>query len=77
MAATSMREVTEHGTRLDQLKNLALFLASCIDAGDEGHSMAQLVRQYRETLKEIAELEDADDGTDEIAAIIAERSAPR
>lgn len=72
-----MREVTEHGTRLDQLRNLALFLASCIDAGDEGHSMAQLVRQYRETLKEIAELEDASDDTDEIAAIIAERSTHR
>ncbi len=67
----SMREVTENGTRLDQLKNLALILAAHIDAGDEGHSMAQLSRQYRETLREIAELEGDDDGNDEIAGIIA------
>jgi hypothetical protein len=66
-----MYEVTESGTRLEQLKNLALILAKLIDSGDEDHSMAQLVRQYRETLKEIAELEDEDDGGDEIAGIIA------
>ena len=71
MPARSMYEVTENGTRIDQLKNLALVLASCIDRGDDEHSMAQLVRQYRETLREIAELENDDDGGDEIAGIIA------
>lgn len=71
MPVQSMREVTENGTRLEQLKNLALYLAGCIDAGDEGHSMAQLARQYRETLREIAELENDDDGADEVAELIA------
>lgn len=71
MQIQSMYEVTSDGTRLEQLRNLALVLASQIDAGGDGHSMAQLVRQYRETLREIAELEDGDDGADEIAGIIA------
>ena len=66
-----MYEVTSDGTRLEQLRNLALVLASQIDAGGDGHSMAQLVRQYRETLREIAELEEGDGGPDEIAGIIA------
>lgn len=73
MPAKSMYEVTESGTRLEQLKNLALILAKLIDSGDDEHSMAQLVRQYRETLREIADLEDEDDGGDEIAGIIAFR----
>lgn len=67
----TMREVTEGGDRIEALKNLAMILAAHIDAGDEGHSMAQLSRQYRETLREIAELEGDDDGNDEIAGIIA------
>lgn len=75
MAAKSMREVTESGTRLDQLRNLALVLAGEIDTGGDGHSMAQLVRQYRETIKEISELEGDDGDIDEIAAILARRDA--
>lgn len=74
MAATSMREVTENGTRLDQLRSLALVIAADIDRGDEGHSMAQLARQYRETIREIAELEGEDGDNDEIAAIISGRA---
>ena len=70
-----MREVTENGTRLDQLRNLALVLACDIDTGGDGHSMAQLVRQYRETIREIAELEGDGGDIDEIAAIIARRDA--
>lgn len=75
MSKVSMREVTENGTRLDQLRNLALVLASDIDTGGDGHSMAQLVRQYRETIREIAELEGDGGDIDEIAAIIARRDA--
>lgn len=77
MLARSMYEVTENGTRIEQLKNLSLVLASCIDQGDDEHSMAQLVRQYRETLREIAELEDDDGDNDEIAAIIADKASSR
>jgi hypothetical protein len=72
-----MYEITESGTRIEQLRNLALVLARRIDAGDEGHSMAQLVRQYRETLREIADLESDDDGNDEIAGIIAFHAGAR
>ena len=68
-----MEEVTRDGTRLEQLKALALVIAESIDEGDESHSMAQLARQYRETIREIAELEDDDDG-DEINAILNARA---
>lgn len=56
-----MTDVTVNGTRLEQLKTLALVIAESIDTGDESHSMAQLARQYRETVREIAELEDGAD----------------
>lgn len=75
MAISTMREVTESGTRLDQLRNLALVLAAHIDAADDERSVAQLVRQYRETIKEISELEGDDGDIDEIAAILARRDA--
>lgn len=65
-----MADVTRDGTHLEQLKSLALVIAESIDNGDESHSMAQLARQYRETIREIAELE-GDDDDDEIARIIA------
>lgn len=75
MAISTMREVTESGTRLDQLRNLALVLAAHIDAAYDERSVAQLVRQYRETIKEISELEGDDGDIDEIAAILARRDA--
>ena len=67
--------MTQDGSRLDALRNLALVIAADIDSGGDGHSMAQLVRQYRETIKEIAELEGDDGDIDEIAAILARRDA--
>jgi len=68
---TSMVNVTKKGTRVQQLKALALVIAESIDYGDETHSMAQLARQYRETIREIAELEnDADE--DVISKLISE-----
>lgn len=70
-------EVTKNGTRLEQLKELALILAESIDSDDESHSMAQLARQYRETIREIAELESDDDNSDPIAQIIANHDSKR
>ncbi len=67
-----MVDVTKDGTRLDQLKALALVIADTIDAGDESHSMAQLARQYRETIREIAELEAESDDGDIISKLIAD-----
>ena len=69
-----MVDVTKDGTRLEQLKALALVIADSIDMGDESHSMAQLARQYRETIREIAELEGDDDDGDEIAEILKRRA---
>ena len=77
MARRSMVEVTKGGNRLEQLKNLALVLAADIDAGGDGHSTAQLVRQYRETIREIAEIEDGADPADEIALLISAKRTPR
>ena len=77
MRRQTMVEVTEGGDRLDALRNLALIIAAEIDTGGDGHSMAQLVRQYRETLREIAELEDGADVVDEIAELIASHGTPR
>ena len=60
---TAMVDVTRNGTRLEQLRTLALVIAETIDSGDDNHSMAQLARQYRETVREIELLEsEADDG---------------
>lgn len=67
-----MADVTKDGTRLEQLKTLALVIANTIDTGDESHSMAQLARQYRETIREIAELEAEYDDGDIISQLIAD-----
>ena len=67
-----MVDVTKDGTRLEQLKALALVIADTIDMGDESHSMAQLARQYRETIREIAELEAEYDDGDIISQLIAD-----
>ena len=69
-------DVTRDGSRLDKLRELALLIAAQIDDGDETHSMAQLARQYRETVREIDELEGSDDGCDPIADIIAAHGSP-
>ena len=65
----SMTDVTRDGTRLEQLKALALVIAAQIDDGDDTHSMAQLARQYRETIAEIAYLE-GDDAGDDLDALL-------
>lgn len=73
----NMVEITRDGTRIEQLKALALVIAERIDNGGDSHSMAQLSRQYRETLKEISELESDDDNSDPIAGILASRDDGR
>lgn len=69
-----MADVTKDGTRLEQLKALALVIADSIDSGDENHSMAQLARQYRETIREISELENEPDD-DVISKLISDGPA--
>lgn len=63
-------------TRLDQLKTLSVTLAKAIDEGQDNPSaLASLAKQYRETIREIEELEGLDAGDDEISNIIAIRAA--
>lgn len=54
-----MQQAAENGTRAEQLHELLVRLGYAIDQCGEGEggNMATLARQYRETLREIAELE--------------------
>ena len=69
-----MRETTEL-PRLEQLKALLIILADEIDQRPGARDLAQLARQYRETLKEIEEIEGMNSHDDEIAEILSERDA--
>ena len=62
-------------TRLQQLKELLRILADEIDSRPGARDLAQLSRQYRETLKEIEEIEGASGNDDEIAEILSERES--
>lgn len=70
-----LRTVTTRGTRLEQLKALARVLAAAIDGCDDIKTLPQLSKQYRETIREIEEIEGAVDDGDEISKILAERQA--
>ena len=70
-----MTKVTKDGTRLEQLKTLAETIACAIDDPDDTKSLAQLARQYRETIKEIEEIEGATTADDEIEKIMSERKS--
>ena len=57
-------------SRLFQLKELLAVLASAIDDKPGARDLAQLCKQYRETLKEIEELEGSEPEDDEIAKLL-------
>ena len=61
--------------RVEQLKELLLVLAKQIDSKPGARDMASLARQYRETLKEIEEIEGTTDDDDDIEKLLAERDA--
>lgn len=78
--AKKMATVAKKGNRLEQLKNLSLILAKQIDQceADQVNGMKQLPqlsRQYRETLREIEEIEGVDKNDDEIGEILSAREA--
>lgn len=78
--AKKMATVAASGSRLEQLENLARVLAKQIDlcTGKLDESMKtvpQLVKQYRETIKEIEEIKGVSEDDDEIGRILAEREA--
>ena len=60
--------------RLEKLKELEAQLAAAL-AVAETKEVASLARQYRETLKEIAEIEGAEQNDDDISEILSERAA--
>lgn len=58
--------------RVKQLKELLGILAKQIDDGPGARDMASLAKQYRETLKEIEEIEQNGNEEDELAKILSE-----
>ena len=70
-----LTEIVNNGTRLEQLRELLEILADEIDKRPGARDLAQLSRQYRETLKEIEEIEGAQQNDDDIAEILSERAA--
>ena len=71
----TMKSVTAKGNRLKQLKTLAGILAQNIDDCEDVRALPQLAKQYRETIREIEELEGAQNHGDEIGEILAQRQA--
>lgn len=80
----TLTEVTADGSRLDQLKTLADQLARSIDVltaaatkGDAASSrqLAAMAKQYRETIREVEEIEGSESSEDEISKILGIRQA--
>ena len=61
--------------RLNQLKKLLNVLAEAIDSKPGMRDLAGLVRQYRETLREIEELEGGPKDEDELGALLSKRQS--
>lgn len=70
-----MKTVTARGGRLQQLKTLAGVLAASIDGCYDPKLLPPLAKQYRETIREIEELEGAEHHDDEIGAILSRRQS--
>ena len=68
-----MKSITATGSRLEQLRRLALVLAKNIDSCEDARRLPQLAKQYRDTIREIEEMEGAPSDDDEIGAILAQR----
>jgi len=62
-------------SRLEQLKELLEILADAIDRKPGARDLAQLSKQYRETIREIEDIEGAGDNDDEIGEILGNRAA--
>lgn len=70
-----MKALSEASGRLEQLVALRDTLACAIDSCESMRDLAALSRQYRETIREIEEIEGASDNSDEIADILAQRDS--
>lgn len=68
-----MKSITSRGSRLKQLKTLAQVLAQNIDDCQDVRALPQLAKQYRDTIREIEEIEGTENNGDEIGEILAQR----
>ena len=70
-----MKSITTRGTRLEKLQTLAKVIAKTIDSCEDDRALPPLAKQYRETIREIEEIQGGDADGDEIKEILAERQA--
>ena len=70
-----LSKIVNKEPRLAQLKALLEILADRIDESPGARDLAQLSRQYRETLAEIEEIEGAEQKDDDIEEILSRRAA--
>lgn len=66
----SLRSATRNGDEREQLETLAYKLARAIDE-NKGHGMASLAREYRETVRAIADLGGEEVVDDPIGRIVS------
>ncbi len=69
-----LKTITRNGTRLEKLKRLALMLAEKLEECSD-KEVAQLAKQYRETIYEIENIEGTNDTNDELSEILQNRKA--
>ena len=60
-------------SRIEQLEALKVVLAEAIDDGPGARDLAQLAKQYRETIRELDELKGGSKDDDELGAILSQR----
>lgn len=70
-----MKSITAKGSRIEQLKELAKVLAAAIDACINPKALPAMAKQYRETIREIEEIEGVSADGDEISEILTNREA--
>ena len=70
-----LRELTNKSTRLEQLKELLEIIADAIDKRPGARDLSQLSKQYRETLKEIEEIEGEKHADNDIANLLRDRKS--
>lgn len=61
-------------SRIEKLRVLEAQLAAALEEA-ETREVASLARQYRETIREIEEIEGAEQNDDDISEILSERAA--
>lgn len=71
----ALTTATRHGTRAEQLQIIAQRLAKAISQCKDDSKLAPLVKQYRETIRELDELKGAGHDDDDIGAILSQRAA--